>query len=235
MEILPLQTRDQRLRRVRSTIREAAVKAGRCLDEIRLLGASKGQSAAAIRELATLGLRDFGENYTDEAAAKRARLADLEITWHFIGRIQSNKTRDIARHFDWVHSVDRAKIARRLSAQRGDDRPPLNLCLQVNVQAEPSKAGVPPEQLGETAHAIAALPGVRLRGLMAIPRACDDFDAQRRPFARLRQLRDALNEQGLSLDTLSMGMSADMEAAILEGATMVRIGTALFGPRAKAG
>ncbi len=215
-------------------MRSAALKAGRSPHNIRLIGASKGQSARAMRELALLGVRDFGENYTEEALAKRAQLRDVDIIWHFIGRIQSNKTRDIARYFSWVHSVDRAKIARRLSEQRPHDRPPLNVCLQVNVQAEQSKAGLLPEKVAEVAHAIAALRGIRLRGLMTIPRPSDDFDTQRRPFARLRHLRDTLNEQGLSMDTLSMGMSADMEAAILEGATMVRIGTALFGPRVRA-
>jgi pyridoxal phosphate enzyme (YggS family) len=226
-----LQTAQQRLEKVISLVRDAANRAGREPRDIRLIGASKAQPAAAIRELAMLGVRDFGENFVQEALRKQAALADLDLVWHFIGRIQSNKTREIAARFEWVHSVDRVKIARRLSQQRRADQPPLNVCLQVNVQNEPSKAGLALDALKEAAHIVNDLPDIRLRGLMAIPRPADDAVAQRRPYARLREALERLNADGLHLDTLSMGMTADMEAAILEGATIIRIGTALFGPR----
>ena len=171
---------------------------------------------------------DFGENYLQEALEKQTQLADLPLIWHFIGPIQSNKTRPIAEHFDWVHSVDRLKIAQRLSEQRPAHLPALNICLQVNVSGEQSKSGCSPEELTALARAVVALPNLRLRGLMAIPEPTDDVAAQHAAFARLRQLRDEL---ALNLDTLSMGMSHDLEAAIAEGATWVRIGTALFGAR----
>ncbi len=193
-----------------------------------LLAVSKTQPAAAIRDAFAAGLRDFGENYLQEALDKQAELDDLPLTWHFIGPIQSNKTKAIAEHFDWVHSVDRLKIAQRLSDQRPATLPPLNVCLQVNVSGEASKSGCAPQEVQQLARAITALPRLRLRGLMCIPAPSEDPAEQRAAFARLRQLRDEL---ALDLDTLSMGMSQDLEAAIAEGATWVRIGTALFGAR----
>lgn len=215
--------------KVATRIREAAQAVARDPDEVRLLAVSKTQSAEAIRQACDAGLRDFGENYLQEALQKQAELAELPLTWHFIGPIQSNKTKQIAEHFDWIHSVDRLKIAQRLSDQRPESLPPLNICLQVNVSGEASKSGCEPQAVSELAHAIAALPRLRLRGLMAIPEPTEDPAEQRAAFARLRQLQ---NELDLGLDTLSMGMSHDMEAAIAEGATWVRIGTALFGARA---
>lgn len=214
--------------KVGTRIREAAQAAGRDPDEVLLLAVSKTQPAEAIREASEAGMRDFGENYLQEALEKQAKLADLSLVWHFIGPIQSNKTKLIAEHFDWVHSVDRLKIAQRLSDQRPGHLAPLNLCLQVNVSGEASKSGCEPQAVRELAQAIAALPRLRLRGLMAIPEPTDDPAEQRAAFARLRQLQ---NELDLELDTLSMGMSQDLEAAIAEGATWVRIGTALFGAR----
>jgi pyridoxal phosphate enzyme (YggS family) len=209
-------------------IREATQASQRNLADIGLLAVSKTKPAGAIREAHAAGLCDFGENYLQEALEKQAELSDLPLIWHFIGPIQSNKTRPIAEHFDWVHSVDRLKIAQRLSDQRPAHLPPLNICLQVNVSAEDSKSGCSPDELLELAKAVAALPNLRLRGLMAIPEPTDDVTAQHAAFARVRQLRDEL---ALNLDTLSMGMSHDLEAAIAEGATWVRIGTALFGAR----
>ncbi|MBA4242686.1 MAG: YggS family pyridoxal phosphate-dependent enzyme [Pseudomonas sp.] len=218
----------ENIAKVGARIREAAQASQRNFADIGLLAVSKTKPADAIREAHAAGLRDFGENYLQEALEKQAALSDLPLIWHFIGPIQSNKTRPIAEHFDWVHSVDRLKIAQRLSDQRPAHLPPLNICLQVNVSFEPSKSGCSPEELPELAQAIAALPNLKLRGLMAIPEPTDDIAAQHAAFARLRQLRDDL---GLQLDTLSMGMSHDLEAAIAEGATWVRIGTALFGAR----
>ncbi len=215
--------------KVGTRIREAAQAVARDPDEVRLLAVSKTQPAGAIREASDAGQRDFGENYLQEALVKQADLRDLSLCWHFIGPIQSNKTKLIAEHFDWVHSVDRLKIAQRLSDQRPPELPPLNVCLQVNVSGEASKSGCEPLDVPELAQAIAALPRLRLRGLMAIPEPTDDPAEQRAAFARLRQLQSELN---LDLDTLSMGMSQDLEAAIAEGATWVRIGTALFGARA---
>ncbi|MFV3093758.1 YggS family pyridoxal phosphate-dependent enzyme [Pseudomonas sp. GW6] len=218
----------ENIAKVGARIREAAQASQHNLADIGLLAVSKTKPAAAIREAHAAGLRDFGENYLQEALEKQAELDDLPLIWHFIGPIQSNKTRPIAEHFDWVHSVDRLKIAQRLSEQRPAHLPPLNICLQVNVSAEDSKSGCSPEALPELAKAVAALPNLRLRGLMAIPEPTDDIAAQHAAFAHLRQLRDDL---ALDLDTLSMGMSHDLEAAIAEGATWVRIGTALFGAR----
>ncbi len=215
--------------KVAARIREAAQAAGRDPDTVGLLAVSKTQPAEAIREANGAGLSDFGENYLQEALEKQADLADLALTWHFIGPIQSNKTRAIAEHFDWVHSVDRLKIAQRLSEQRPTELPPLNVCLQVNVSGEASKSGCAPQDVAELGRTIATLPNLRLRGLMAIPEPTDDRAEQHAAFARLRQLQQAL---ALELDTLSMGMSQDLEAAIAEGATWVRIGTALFGARA---
>ncbi len=215
--------------KVRTRIREAAQAVARDPDEVQLLAVSKTQSAGAIRAASEAGLRDFGENYLQEALEKQAELTDLPLFWHFIGPIQSNKTKLIAEHFDWVHSVDRLKIAQRLSDQRPGHLAPLNICLQVNVSGEASKSGCEPQEVYELAHAITALPRLRLRGLMAIPEPTDDPAEQRAAFARLRHLQTELQ---LDLDTLSMGMSQDLEAAIAEGATWVRIGTALFGARA---
>ena len=214
--------------KVAARIREAAQAVGRDPDTIGLMAVSKTQPAAAIREAHVAGLLDFGENYLQEAMEKQAELADLPLVWHFIGPIQSNKTKPIAEHFDWVHSVDRLKIAQRLSNQRPAELPPLNVCLQVNVSHEPSKSGCAPEEAAELARAIAALPRLRLRGLMAIPEPTDDPVEQHAAFARVRQLQEQI---GAQLDCLSMGMSQDLEAAIAEGATWVRIGTALFGAR----
>ena len=218
----------ENIAKVRTRIREAEQACGRAPDAVRLLAVSKTKPAADIRAAHACGLVDFGENYLQEALGKQAELADLALTWHFIGPIQSNKTRPIAEHFDWVHSVDRLKIAQRLSEQRPAHLPALNICLQVNVSGEDSKSGCAPEELPALAKTVATLPNLKLRGLMAIPEPTNDIAAQHAAFARLRQLRDEL---ALNLDTLSMGMSHDLEAAIAEGATWVRIGTALFGAR----
>jgi pyridoxal phosphate enzyme (YggS family) len=218
----------ENIAKVGERIREAAQASGRDLDGIGLLAVSKTKPAAAVREAFAAGLRDFGENYLQEALDKQAELSELPLIWHFIGPIQSNKTKPIAEHFAWVHSVDRLKIAQRLSEQRPTGLPPLNICLQVNVSAEASKSGCAPAELAALAQAVSQLPNLRLRGLMAIPEPTDDVAAQRAAFARLRELRDGLQ---LPLDTLSMGMSHDLDAAIAEGATWVRIGTALFGAR----
>ena len=211
-----------------SRIHAAALAARRAPDSIGLLAVSKTKPAEAIREAFAAGLRDFGENYLQEALGKQAELADLPLCWHFIGPIQSNKTRAIAEHFAWVHSVNRLKIAQRLSEQRPESLDPLNICIQVNVSGEASKSGCTPQDLPALAEAIAALPRLKLRGLMAIPEPTDDTCAQHAAFATVRALQENLN---LPLDTLSMGMSHDLEAAVVEGATWVRIGTALFGAR----
>ncbi|WP_437879376.1 YggS family pyridoxal phosphate-dependent enzyme [Pseudomonas sp. LRF_L74] len=218
----------ENIAKVGARIREAAQASGRDSSTIGLLAVSKTKPAAAIREAHATGLVDFGENYLQEALGKQLELTDLALTWHFIGPIQSNKAKPIAEHFDWVHSVDRLKIAERLAAQRPAELPPLNICLQVNVSGEASKSGCAPEELAALAQAVTQLPRLKLRGLMTIPEPTDDPARQRAAFARLRELRDSL---GLELDTLSMGMSHDLEAAIGEGATWVRIGTALFGAR----
>ncbi|MDG4560729.1 MAG: YggS family pyridoxal phosphate-dependent enzyme [Candidatus Competibacter sp.] len=220
-----------RLHAVLGRIRAAEQRFQRPPGSVRLLAVGKTQPAAAIAALAAAGQRDFGENYFQEALDKMTELATLELEWHFIGPMQANKTRGIAEHFAWVHSVDRLKIAERLSAQRPDHLPPLNVCLQVNIDREPTKHGLDEAELAEVAHAVATLPRLRLRGLMAIPAPAAEFTAQRRPFAQLRKLRERLADAGLVLDTLSAGMSDDLEAAIAEGATLVRIGTALFGSR----
>ena len=209
-------------------IHNAAQAAGRDPASVRLLAVSKTKPASAIREIYAAGVRDVGENYLQEALAKQQELRDLPLIWHFIGPIQSNKTKAIAEHFDWVHSVDRLKIAQRLSEQRPAGLPPLNICLQVNVSGEDSKSGCAPADLPALAKDVAALPNLRLRGLMAIPEPTEDRAAQEAAFASLNQLQASL---GLGLDTLSMGMSHDLEAAIAQGATWVRIGTALFGAR----
>ncbi len=220
-----------RLRAVRDRLRAAEHRFQRPPGAVRLLAVSKTQPAAAIAAMAAAGQTCFGENYVQEALDKMAELAALALEWHFIGPIQANKTRDIAARFAWVHSLDRLKIAERLSAQRPEPLPPLNVCLQVNIDREASKHGLDPADVGAVAAAVAALPGLRLRGLMAIPAPAADFTAQRHAFARLRSLREPLIAAGLALDTLSMGMSDDLEAAIAEGATLVRVGTALFGAR----
>ncbi|RCL28180.1 YggS family pyridoxal phosphate-dependent enzyme [Pseudomonas sp. AFG_SD02_1510_Pfu_092] len=209
-------------------IASAAQAAGREPASVQLLAVSKTKPASAIREIHAAGVRDVGENYLQEALTKQQALSDLPLIWHFIGPIQSNKTKAIAEHFDWVHSVDRLKIAQRLSEQRPAGLAPLNICLQVNVSGEDSKSGCAPADLPALAQAVAALPNLRLRGLMAIPEPTDDRAAQEAAFATLRRLQQGL---GLGLDTLSMGMSHDLEAAIAQGATWVRIGTALFGAR----
>lgn len=200
-----------------------------------LLAVSKTFPSAALREAHAAGQRQFGENYVQEALGKQVALADLDLEWHFIGPLQSNKTKSVAEHFAWVHSVERLKIAERLSAQRPAGLPPLNVCVQVNVSGEASKSGCAPEEAPALCHAVAAMPGLRLRGLMAIPEpglgAEDDAALARRRFGSLRILRDELNMAGLALDTLSMGMSHDLEDAIMEGATLVRVGTAIFGER----
>lgn len=223
------------LQRARQRLADALESAGRPADDACLLAVSKTKSADLIREAHACRQRDFGENYLQEALDKQSELADLtDIVWHFIGPLQSNKTRDVAENFAWVHSIDRAKIARRLSEQRPAALGPLNVCLQVNVSGEESKSGVAPADLDALAAEVVALPNLRLRGLMAIPAPAEDMATQRRPLARLRQLRDTLRERypQAPLDTLSMGMSDDLEAAILEGATLVRLGTAIFGARA---
>ncbi|MBD1585319.1 YggS family pyridoxal phosphate-dependent enzyme [Pseudomonas typographi] len=213
---------------VSARIRAAALAAGRSEAAIGLLAVSKTKPAAAVREAYAAGVRAVGENYLQEALAKQAELADLPLSWHFIGPIQSNKTKAIAEHFDWVHSVDRLKIAERLAEQRPPGLPALNICLQVNISGEASKAGCSPAELPALATAVAALPNVRLRGLMAIPQPTEDRAAQDAAFAQVQALQQQLD---LPLDTLSMGMSHDLEAAIAHGATWVRIGTALFGAR----
>ena len=219
------------LQAVRARIAAACVAAGRPPESVQLLAVSKTWPAAGVREAVAAGQRAFGENYVQEAIDKEAELAGADLEWHFIGPLQSNKTRLVAEHFAWVHSVDRLKTAERLAAQRPPGLAPLQVCIQVNVSGESSKSGCAPDQAAALAHAAAALPNLRLRGLMAIPEATDDERLQRSRFALLRQLRDRLDAEGLRLDTLSMGMSHDLEAAIMEGATIVRVGTAIFGAR----
>jgi pyridoxal phosphate enzyme (YggS family) len=216
---------------VRSRILKAAAAAGRDPSAITLVAVTKAQTAETIRLAATAGVTDFGENYLQEALPKVDELAGLKLRWHYIGGIQSNKTRAIAERFDWVHSIDRLSVARRLSEQRPFHSPPLNLCIQVQLVPEPNKGGLQPGAVGQLAAAAAELPRVRLRGLMCIPPPQPDAAAERAVFARLRLLLEELNAGGHKLDTLSMGMSGDFESAIAEGATLVRIGTALFGPR----
>ncbi len=219
------------LQRLRARMRAAALAVGRDPGTVTLVAVSKGQSAEGVRAAAGAGVTDFGENYLQESVSKMDRLADLPLNWHFIGAMQSNKTRAIAERFAWVHSLDRLSVARRLSAQRPFHAPPLDLCIQVTLVPEPTKGGVSPAELKELAARTAELPRLRLRGLMCIPPPQPDAAAQRAVFARLRRLLEELNAAGHALDTLSMGMSADFEPAIAEGATLVRVGTALFGPR----
>ncbi|HYC15171.1 MAG TPA: YggS family pyridoxal phosphate-dependent enzyme [Stellaceae bacterium] len=219
------------LQAVRARIAAAARAAGRSADSVRLVAVSKTFASAAVREAAKAGQSDFGENYVTEGVEKIGELRALALTWHYIGPIQSNKTRLIAEHFDWVHSVDREKIAARLSQARRPEQTELQVCIQVNVSGEASKSGVAPGDTAALARKVAVLPRLKLRGLMAIPEPGPDERVQRSRFAQLRALRDELNRDGLGLDTLSMGMSADMDVAIAEGATMVRVGTAIFGER----
>ena len=223
------------LQAVEATIGAAVQAAGRQRSDVQLLAVSKTFPAEAVLEAMAAGQDAFGENYLQEALEKIAHVAraqpDAKVEWHFIGPIQSNKTRPIASSFDWVHTVERLKIAQRLSEQRPPELGPLNICLQVNISGEASKSGASEAELPELARAVAQLPNLRLRGLMAIPERATDGEQQRAAFARLRKLSDALRADGLALDTLSMGMSGDMDAAIAEGATIVRIGSAIFGAR----
>ena len=221
----------QRLAAVRARIAAAERQYQRSPGSVQLIAVSKTRPASDVQQVLREGQTCFGESYVQEAVEKIAALAGTAIEWHFIGPIQSNKTRAIAEHFAWVHSVDRLKIAQRLHDQRPAALPPLNICLQVNISRDPAKSGISPEELPELARAIAGLDRLRLRGLMTIPSYSEEFAQQRRPFHDLRVCLEDLHAQGFELDTLSMGMSDDMEAAIAEGATMVRIGTDIFGAR----
>lgn len=221
------------LQAVHARIDAACAAAGRPAGSVRLLAVSKTWPAAAVAAAAAAGQAAFGENYVQEGVDKIAQLAAQNLEWHFIGPLQSNKTRPVAEQFSWVHSIERLKIAERLSVQRPAHLPPLQVCLQVNVSGEESKSGCAPDEAAALARAIAVLPGLTLRGLMAIPEPSEDEAVQRARFATLRQLLAALKAEGLALDTLSMGMSHDLEAAIMEGATLVRVGTAIFGTRPK--
>jgi pyridoxal phosphate enzyme (YggS family) len=220
-----------RIAAVQERVGRAAGAAGRSAQSVTLLAIGKAQPVALLGAAAACGLEHFGESYLQEALAKIAALRERGLTWHFVGRVQANKTRPIAQAFAWVHALDRLKVAERLAAQRPAHAPPLNVCLQVNLAGEAAKGGVAPGELGSLAAAVAALPRLTLRGLMCIPPEETEPARQRAWFAKLRQLRDQLNAAGARLDTLSMGMSGDFEAAIAEGATIVRLGTALFGPR----
>ena len=220
-----------RLRDVRSEIQHYASTYGRDPKTIELLAVSKRKPAAAIQDAIAAGQRSFGENYVDEALEKIQMINDPDISWHFIGAIQSRKTTDIAKHFDWAHGVDREKIATRLSTQRPSELSPLNICLQINIDHEPTKAGIPPEQAMSLADSCASLPGITLRGLMAIPAPRKSLDEQRNVFRKLKECYEALKTVHPTLDTLSIGMSQDLEAAIAEDATIVRVGTAIFGTR----
>jgi pyridoxal phosphate enzyme (YggS family) len=219
------------LKSIRRQISKAEHTYHRAPDSVRLLAVSKTKPVSAIEEAYACGQRAFGENYAQELLDKAEDLKHLDIEWHYIGPLQSNKTRIIAEHADWMHSIDREKIARRISDQRPASLPPLNICLQVNISGEESKSGVSPKDLPELARSVSNLPGISLRGIMTLPAPCSDFDEQRAAFARVKSLFDQLNEQGLEMDTLSMGMTGDLEAAIAEGSTIVRIGTAIFGAR----
>ncbi len=219
------------LRAVQARVARAALACGRDPQTITVLAVSKTFDHLAVLEAAQIGQRDFGENYLQEALDKQQAVAHPELTWHFIGPIQSNKTRGIAENFAWVHSLDRLKTAERLSAQRPVSASPLNVCIEVNVSREASKSGVLPEALASFVDEVAVLPQLKLRGLMAIPAPTTDLAQQRAAFRQVRELFDGLNQRGHHLDTLSMGMSADLEAAIAEGSTLVRVGTAIFGNR----
>jgi PLP dependent protein len=216
---------------VRERVARAVSAAGRSARSVTLLAVGKGQPAQTLGVVADAGLSDFGESYLNEGLEKIAALQERGLTWHFIGRVQANKTRPLAASFAWVHALERLKVAERLAAQRPFHAPPLNVCLQVNLAGEAAKGGVTPAELPALAHAVAALPRLKLRGLMCLPPYEQDPARQRHWFAQLRRLMEDLNAHGAGLDTLSMGMSADFEAAIAEGATVVRLGTVLFGPR----
>jgi len=218
---------------IRDLLAKSAVNAGRDAESIRLLAVSKKQPVSSVIEAAAAGQCDFAENFVQEGLEKIAGAGRDDLCWHFIGHLQSNKTQAVADHFDWVHTVDRFKIAERLSNQRPKQLRDLNICLQVNIDGEPGKSGVAVIEVIALARKMAALPRIRLRGLMCLPKMRSDVDAQREPFARLRELSDTLRTDGIAVDTLSMGMSGDFQAAILEGSTIVRIGTAVFGPRAQ--
>ncbi len=221
----------ENLKLISDLLAASADSAGRSPDAVRLLAVSKKQPLDRILAAAAAGQRDFGENFVQEGVEKIERCRHLNLVWHFIGHLQSNKTRWVAEYFDWVHTIDNTKTARRLSRQRDPRRTPLNVCLQVNVDVEPSKSGIAPEATLELARAVYDLPNLKLRGLMCLPAVRGEFEAQRKPFAHLRKLAESLRNEGIDIDTLSMGMSADFAAAIAEGATIVRIGTALFGKR----
>ena len=216
---------------IRDLLARAALDANRDPESVMLLAVSKKHPLPAIAEAASAGQLDFGENYVQEGAEKVDACSRDDLIWHFIGHLQSNKTRAVAERFDWVHTVDKAKIARRLGAQRPGSLAPINVCLQVNIDGEPGKSGVTIEATPDLAAEVVGIPGVRLRGLMCLPAIRDHFDEQRKPFAALRELAESISASGIELDTLSMGMTGDFRAAIFEGATIVRIGTAIFGPR----
>ena len=221
----------ENFRKIQDLLAQATVEAGRPPGSVCLLAVTKGQPAAAVLEAVSAGQKRFGENFVQEAVGKIAAVGRDDLSWHFIGHLQSNKTRQVAEHFQWVHTVDRLKIAERLSRQRPYYADDLNVCIQVMIDPEDDKSGVTPESLQELAAAIVKLPKLKLRGLMCIPALREGFEAQREPFRRLRRLAEDMAAAGIETDTLSMGMSADYVAAIHEGATLVRIGTALFGPR----
>lgn len=221
----------ENLRKIRELLAEAAIDAGRDDSAVQLLAVSKKQTLAGVIEAAAAGQRDFGENFVQEGLEKIAAVSRNDLCWHFIGHLQSNKTRSVAAHFDWVHTVDRLKTAQRLSRQRPAALGKLNICLQVNIDDEPGKSGVNVDELFELANQVAQLPRLRLRGLMCLPALRTRFEDQRKPFAAMRDLLGMLRRQSLEVDTLSMGMSSDFRAAIFEGATIVRLGTAVFGKR----
>jgi len=222
----------ENFRKIQDLLAKAAADAGRPAEDICLLAVGKTKPIEAILELAAAGQRDFGENFVQEGVEKITKCGRDDLVWHFIGHLQSNKTRAVAEHFQWVHTVDRLKIAKRLSAQRPPQASDLNICIEVNIDGENNKSGADPADVPDLAAAIATLPRLKLRGLMCLPAIRAGFAEQREPFAALREMLASLNEKGLGLDTLSMGMTADYAAAIQEGATIVRIGTALFGARA---
>ena len=221
----------QSLEKIRNRVTLLERRYDRPPDAVRVLAVSKTKPPEAVRAAAEARQREFGENQVQDALTKLGALGDLDLVWHFIGPIQSNKTQAIAARFDWVHSIDRTKIARRLNDQRPENLLPLDVCIQVNVSEESSKSGVDPDHVEELAQVVSELPRLKLRGLMTLPRPCDHLEEQRRPFAALRGMLETLNARGFALDTLSMGMTNDMEAAIAEGATIIRIGTAIFGAR----
>ncbi len=221
----------ENLRIVRDLLAKATVDAGRAPEDVHLLAVSKKQPPEAVIEAADAGQRDFGENFVQEGLAKIEAVGRDDLVWHFIGHLQTNKTRAVAEHFDWVHTIDRLKVAERLGRQRPDHLADLNVCLQINIDDEAGKAGIAPDDALDLAKAVAAVPRLSMRGLMCLPAIRHTADEQHQPFAELRELLNQLNDQGLAMDTLSMGMSGDFAPAIAEGSTMVRIGTAVFGPR----